>query len=112
MLQCSVQLLSWLLDDISKETVAEGPCTLVWDKFSLLGQYSCQAHLSCLNHCVPVVDMLMGVAENSCKKVGEREGEGKGEKRGEGRWRAEGRRERGGGKERGEGRRRMGRGML
>lgn len=69
MLQCGVQLLSSLLDDVSKEAIEAEPRILVWQEFSLIGQYSCLAQLSCLNRSVPVVDMLLGVAESSCKKV-------------------------------------------
>ena len=86
MLQCSVQLMSALLDDVSKETNEAEPCTLVWPGFSLTGQYSCLSQLDCLNRCVPVVDMLLGVAENSCKRVcgGEEGGGGRGRGEGEG----------------------------
>ena len=88
MLQCGVQLVSSLLDDVSKEAVESEPRILVWQEFSLIGQYSCLAQLSCLNRSVPVVDMLLGVAESSCKRVcvtqEGRRGKGKG---GGGRWR-------------------------
>lgn len=78
MLQCGVQLLSALLDDIFKEAAEAKPLTLVWQEFSLLGQYSCLSQLDCLNRCVPVVDMLLGVAESSCKRVrATREGRGR-----------------------------------
>ena len=91
MLQCGVQLLSSLLDDVSKEAIEAEPRILVWQEFSLVGHYSCLAQLSCLNRSGPVVDMLLGVAESSCKRVCVRqegrwrEGQGRGRER-EGRW--------------------------